>query len=257
MQRFAGQASNNCHYSINTMPDRSSSLLFAPHPYLDESPASWIQRVCQTHALSYRDLLGHLGIPQVSDPDVRLPVEHLCHIGQGTNVPVERLRLLGQTFRSSKPASLLRNRLQKLLCYDSSGHAMYRYCPRCLQMPPAPYLRVAWRFADWVWCPAHRSAMLEYCRNCHARLLSVQPSLIPPPDGVHSGISICRRCGQNLSSAKALRDEGHVPINFRRSMQHYLLRYFHTTRPPYELELNSLLGRKENPEWYDDMYLPE
>jgi hypothetical protein len=257
VRRIVGQANSNVRFPADTMSDRPHSLLSAPPSFPDESPASWIQRVCQAHAVTYRDLLSHLGIPHVTDPDVRLPVEHLGHIGRGTNVPEQQLQLLSQTFSSSEPALLRRNRLQNLLCFDNNGQAMYRYCPRCLLMPPAPYLRVAWRFVDWVWCPTHRTAMLDYCCRCHARLLSVQPSLRLPPDGVYPDISICRRCGESLSSAKALRDEGNILINFRPRMFRYLVGYFHTTPPPYQLDVKSLLGRREHPEWYDDMYLPD
>jgi hypothetical protein len=176
------------------MSERPHTLLVAPRPIYDESPASWIQRVCQMHSNSYARLLGHLGIPAVSDPDIHLPVDHLCHIGRGTYVPEEPLRSMGSIFHAVRTLP----RLSRLLNYDRRGSPAYRVCVHCLATDAVPYLRIAWRFKDWRHCPIHFTQLIEDCSRCHASIVSTRPSLGQTPSGRRFNVSDCAGCHASL-----------------------------------------------------------
>lgn len=191
------------------MINRPPSILVAPAPFADESPASWILRVCQMHCVTYRNLVECLGIPARSDPDVQLPVEHLCHLGGGTGIAEERLRSLGNVFHSVRALP----HLSKLLNYDARGRPAYRVCDQCLATDTAPYLRIAWRFKDWKHCPIHGSQLIECCATCRTSVVCTRPSLGQTPLGRPFNVSDCAGCHASLLDSG--RDIAPLPIDNR------------------------------------------
>ncbi|VWC41940.1 TniQ family protein [Burkholderia lata] len=138
------------------------SLLVVPTPIDDESPASWILRVCEKHHISYWMLLRNFGIKENYDPDISLRAEDLLRIGRGTKIPEQRLRNLGNTF-----SAVRRDRfLTALLITDRPCRVKYRFCTECLRTDPVPYFRIQWRFLDWKYCPIHRIELADHCGQC-------------------------------------------------------------------------------------------
>ncbi|PMS16464.1 hypothetical protein C0Z18_23115 [Trinickia dabaoshanensis] len=229
------------------MIDRPPSLLIAPTPFLDESPASWIQRVCQKHSLPYRTLLGNLGIPPRQDPDVQLPVDHICHIGRGTAVPLARLRLLGNVFRSIRELP----RLGRLLSFAPDGEPSYRVCFACLRTDAIPYLRIQWRFKDWGYCPIHHVPLSERCAECGAPVVAAKVCIGRTADGKTADISDCANCRKPLVGVGPAPN----PISTRTSqisaqmsiVSAVIRGYFYLEGFPERMGLDFLL-------WLDDKY---
>jgi len=175
------------------MSKRPPSILLAPQPIEDESPASWILRTCQTHSVTYQELAGCLGIPRCRDPDVYAPIDHLCHIGNGTRVTEKRLRSLGSAFQAVRE----RPQLKALLDFGARGEPSYRVCALCLAHDATPYLRIQWRFKDWIYCPVHHAALIRCCPGCGASIIGTKVSLSHSPNGDPLDISHCYHCGES------------------------------------------------------------
>ncbi|MFP6560003.1 TniQ family protein [Paraburkholderia sp. B3] len=151
------------------------------------------------HAVTYHELLGYLGIPRRRDPDVQLPIDHLCRIGSNTRVAEKRLRSLGSVFKSVRDFP----RVKTLLNFDIHGEPSYRVCALCLADDEVPYLRIQWRFKDWKYCPVHRNALMERCPECGVSIISTKVSLGHSPNGDLLDISHCYLCGHSRAHSGA------------------------------------------------------
>ncbi|MGG1946416.1 TniQ family protein [Trinickia sp. NRRL B-1857] len=231
------------------MNNRPASILVAPQPIEDESPASWILRTCQTHSVKYQELLEHLGIPQCRDPDVCLPVDYLCRIGHGTRVAEKRLRSLGSVFKAVRELP----ELKALLIFDAGGRPAYRVCALCLSHDEVPYLRIQWRFKDWNYCPVHHIALTWQCPECRSSIIGTKVSLGHSPNGDPSDISHCYHCGQprargSLAHSSATFDDRELAAqNFLVSA--VLHGYFLIEGFDRQVDLGFLLWLRENYPW--------
>lgn len=171
------------------------SIVNAPYPFPNESAASWIQRVCQLHGLTYKALSGFLGIKACRDPDVAVPRHFVCFIGLGTGISGKRLRELADVFHAVRlhPPS-------KALLNFHDGTPSYRFCPQCIATDLVPYLRIEWRFKDWTVCPKHQVKMLERCPHCGAPILGTMPCLGMSEDDEALGVGHCTFCERPLAT---------------------------------------------------------
>lgn len=242
----------NYRYLRVSMTERPRSILVAPCPYDDESPASWIQRVCQMHGITYQRLAESLGIVARHDPDITLPPEHICHIGAGTSVSGVRLRALSNTFHAVRALPRARN----LLNFDPLGAPTYRICRYCLANDPVPYLRIAWRFKDWKFCPFHHERLMDRCDKCNAYIKSTRPSLGKSPSGKHLNVSDCAACGQPHIKPAGVHGPPHVMFDGQElAAQDALVAtvlngYFRIEGFNRRLDLGFFLWLRENYEWH-------
>ncbi|CAJ0809097.1 TniQ family protein [Ralstonia flaminis] len=172
----------------------TSSIMIAPDPLPDESAASWIQRTCQLHGVTYKQLATSLGVKRCFDPDLTATRKHLCRIAEGTGIPFRVIEPLADSFKAARthPA------VKQLLNFDGKIPA-YRFCPKCLVTDRIPYLRTSWRIKGWTICPEHRVKMLERCPTCNARIRATEPCLGVSGETV-LGIDHCAACCNPLAT---------------------------------------------------------
>ncbi|WP_408322801.1 TniQ family protein [Paraburkholderia nemoris] len=175
--------------------NRSPSILVAPLPFADESPASWIIRTCLLHRISYRRLAASLGINPSRDPDLE-QVEHICRIGSGTHLSASQLQQLGDRFEAVR-----NERYRKLLLnFTDRREPVYRVCGSCLASDATPYFRIAWRLTDWTICPIHHERMISRCPSCHAEIKGTRPYLERTRDNDPLDLSDCPHCLASLTA---------------------------------------------------------
>jgi len=144
------------------------SLLALPDPIFDESPASWMLRLCHYHQSWPNQICGALGLRKITDFDVELSLESLHKLSYATSVKEASLSCLDSMFfhvRSSE-----QRRAAFLLNLSPRGYSSYRYCPDCLREDPVPYWRFTWRMAYFQICPTHRCLLLDRCFACGTML---------------------------------------------------------------------------------------
>lgn len=191
--------------------DRPRSLLVVPQPFADESPASWVMRVCLKHAVSFPELSASLGIRATHDPDTRLPSDHFCHIGAHTAVSPARLAELSMVFHAVRALP----RLRQLLRVDDAGRPTYAVCALCISTDPVPYFRIAWRFTDWNVCPRHAVKLHNRCQTCGSYIPAIVRSGSRALSGGKDGISRCQICKHRLYSTEP-ENQSHVePVHAR------------------------------------------
>lgn len=145
-------------------------LLYVPDPILDESPASWMVRLCQYHELWPNRLRQLFGISKMADFDIDLQLTHLLALTHGTAIGREKLVCLDRKFSQVRESTLA----QLFLLYTKQQLPFYRYCPECLASDPVPYWRLTWRMAHVHICPIHFSRMLNRCLECGQFIGAVQ-----------------------------------------------------------------------------------
>ena len=174
--------------------NHSSSIMIAPDPLPDESAASWIQRTCQLHGVTYKDLAASLGMKRCADPDLTATRKHLCRIAEGTGIPFKVIEPLADSFKAAR----IRPSIKQLLNFDGKNPT-YRFCPKCFVTDRIPYLRTSWRVKEWKICPDHRVKMLERCPACKAKIRATEPCLGMSGETV-LGIDHCAACRKPLAT---------------------------------------------------------
>lgn len=144
------------------MKKHAPSLLVAPRPIADETPASWILRTCQMHQCGISSLFKAFAIRRPVDLDLQLCAKSLAQIAHGTAIPPTDVTRLHKIFTNVRRNKELRSELN----FDTNGEPIYRFCAECLSEDAYPYLRVAWRFLVWKICPVHLTEMQDRCPHC-------------------------------------------------------------------------------------------
>lgn len=147
---------------------RTPSLLSLPEPILDESPASWMLRLCQYHQSWPNQIFDVLGLSKITDFDMELSLRSLQKLSFSTAVKKASLSTLDGMFAHLRTYDA--RQAAFLLNSSSRGYSSYRYCPDCLREDPVPYWRFTWRMVYFLVCPKHRCVMLDRCLACHAVL---------------------------------------------------------------------------------------
>jgi hypothetical protein len=170
------------------MEKNRPSLLSVPMPLIDESPASWLLRICQLHQCSMQSIHDLFEIERTNDPDLNLTAGSLISIAYGTQVQMEAVERLGRAFSLVRRSLVLR---KQLYC-DRNRLPLYRFCYRCLANDATPYWRIAWRFAEWKICPIHMLPMQDRCPHCGGFLTPNNPNLKCDP--TVGDLPICIKC---------------------------------------------------------------
>jgi hypothetical protein len=144
------------------------SLLALPDPILDESPASWMLRLCHYHQSWPNQVFDVLSLRKVTDLDVQLSLESMRRLSYATSVKEASLSCLDSMFFHIR--SCEQRQAAFLLNWSPKGYSSYRYCPNCLREDPVPYWHFTWRMAYFRVCPKHRCVMLDRCLACNAML---------------------------------------------------------------------------------------
>lgn len=169
-----------------------------PEPLVDESLASWIQRVCQLYNLTYPEFYESMGLLPSKDPDLCLSAIDIPKISAICNISTKKFKYIESLFCRMKHRSNLRRYMRKI----KKIAPFYWFCTKCWESDETPYLRGAWRLECWAYCPTHRIRMRSTCPNCDRRL-AIQCSLLANKSGGQgvSSFIFCRYCRQNMCVA--------------------------------------------------------
>jgi len=166
-----------------------------PTPFLNESLASWIQRICQVYDLTLNRF--HESFPTLSDKDIDLCLtsRHLGEIIKKYKISASHVQLINESFCRLAE----RPNLQSLLLMDVIDGYSYRFCPACWATDKIPYMRIEWRFRTSEYCFVHHSNLQSACHSCgkcvpiHRSILG--GSIMPPPA---SNLAMCFYCRADL-----------------------------------------------------------
>jgi hypothetical protein len=129
-----------------------------PAPFIDESPASWLQRICARNAFSITRLKETLKIRGAFDFDVDLREHHWARIHHAMGfereweIHRERLRLLRRPWSHETFEDVARER-------------EYSWCPLCFFEDKEPYFRWSWRCGEGL-CSVHGTELRAGCQHC-------------------------------------------------------------------------------------------
>lgn len=166
-------------------------LLASPEPFFDESPASWVQRICFAHQYSLARLLSILKMSNSArDFDLKMSSEerHLLFALTETGS-----KACGRAIEAYAVAAMIDG---SHWLSDRHGSPKYRFCPECLGSDIVPYLRWWWRFTKATRCLYHGCEMLEQCTWCGAPLVLSRAVLSSSgPKVAIETLGHCQECG--------------------------------------------------------------
>lgn len=200
------------------------TLLATPVPFIDESPMSWILRICALHACSVSWMRRHFGLPPMCDFDLDLGEEDWSRVLQETGFTSDWLPSIDYT-RALKSVGAWENYCAR---YRSEP---YRWCPTCFFFDKVPYYRRSWRFGTWH-CTVHGCLLRACCPSCGERPEPSQTSR-----RVILSLAYCQYCG-NALAANAEVDES------RAGLQEYLGRYVDEMRGEFRQRIRAIKGEE-------------
>jgi hypothetical protein len=222
-----------------------------PHPFIDESLASWIHRICQVYDLTFTRFKKIFKTTENTDPDMYLTKQQLHQLLIICDLKTTDTQYIEAIFCKF----VERKNLQALLLtHDVDGYS-YRYCPICWKNDSIPYMRIEWRFRTSEFCFEHEIDLLSRCSFCaepipiHRALLSGSHA---PPPLLH--LAQCTNCRSDLRLTPNSPDFGMKAkhqmkerIKLQRTIvsavQHnYFMLDFSPKKYALELLLNSLIG---------------
>ncbi len=162
-------------------------------PQPDESLSSWLHAMTLANGISLLQFGRFAGLN--SAPNLRM-LDYYC--------PEWLWRLVVGQMRLPRRLAwrlLSQRRLESLALRVSrapehGGIIWLQYCPACWSEDPRPYFRRHWRLATLLHCRQHYKALRDQCPRCRFGIG------FPQGDILHE-IHLCRRCGFDLSEARA------------------------------------------------------
>lgn len=187
--------------AVNNRRSKSAStVLFpiAPAPFVDESPISWVQRLCGEHHLTYptmEKLLSYWPKKDDWDCDVNQPRwRHLCSQsgmkGVACSVAFSKFQVISDLFG------------QETWQLQSRKKPSYSWCVSCWRDDEVPYLRWSWRLRKVRTCDIHRVVLSQQCPWCNSQM-ALNRALLTN-GGAYPGVpnlSYCCSCGMPMADA--------------------------------------------------------
>lgn len=175
------------------------SLVHVPEPFLDESPASWLIRVCEYHQSWPNHLFRLFRLSNIRDIDLDLNPASLRKLCYGTKISSDQLKLLARKFATVRKG----DHAEAFLLYKKKEKAAhYRFCPECLKKDRTPYWRLTWRMSHIQICVDHQCRLISHCRSCDVEIgpLMVQSKHLPDC-ATRGWCGHCQNCGASLAEA--------------------------------------------------------
>ncbi len=180
---------------------KTSAIIFpiAPQPFDDESPISWMQRLCGAHHCTYatlRKLIGHMPTNYDWDnPNTADAFHDLCQLADlksiVCSVAVRGYQAVAKTAAHDKWQLLTNN------------SPTYKWCPDCWRNDEVPYLRWGWRVSRVGLCNIHQTELVKSCPWCDSAMI-IKRSLLTT-SGSFAGVpnlSYCCKCGLPMADAE-------------------------------------------------------
>ncbi len=175
------------------MEATSPRLYGVPRPLRCESPASWVQRVCQRYDLTYSKFLACIGKRAANDIDLALQPENYLALSNVCGIEFAAFDLM----RRSLGRCAWMRELQELVSFREKQLPLYRFCHLCWRADKIPFLRLEWRFARWTMCPTHGIPMSDRCSVC-LEPLQMQRAMLGGASRVVASLAYCYCCGSDM-----------------------------------------------------------
>lgn len=174
-------------------------LLCAGSPFVDESRASWVQRICGAHQYSLTRLNQICGTkPPRGDWDRSVGYVNWSRLLRMAEQPVDACRQavmsLSTLERGYSP--------QKYLLYNR-GRPYSRWCAKCLADDEIPYLRWEWRLQSVSQCSKHGDVLFDVCPWCGTNLWLDRSLLVFWGTGGSVDLAHCHACGMSITDGEA------------------------------------------------------
>lgn len=174
-------------------------LLARPDPFIDESPASWIQRLSGAHQYSLSQLSRITNIhPKRADWDFNVTNDEwsfLLRLADAESNSCGEARFALNTIRRGLP-------MQRPL-FHAGERPSYRWCSACLSNDCVPYLRWHWRLAAYTHCRVHHRRLEELCPWCKSPLSVHRALLVSGGSAIGVlDLSSCGACGMPLTTGE-------------------------------------------------------
>lgn len=164
-------------------------LLAAPPSLPNESPLSWVQRLCGAHQYSIARLRGITGLnPYVGDWDTGVSRSEWVGLLNLADINADSC---GEGLYCLR--HLCANFLRREILLYEKQMPRYRWCSLCLSSDPIPYLRWDWRLIGLNHCLIHRVPLDDQCGWCNSFLQVQRTLLVSSPD-----LATCAGCGMAL-----------------------------------------------------------
>jgi hypothetical protein len=184
--------------SNNRRGKKTSTVVFpiAPDPFEDESPISWVQRLCGEHHCTYATLEKLLQLkPKFYDWDDSVDSRLWLHLSRCCGfreVPCS----VGRQRNLMAANFLGKDKWQMLIRKTPS----YKWCALCWQEDSIPYLRWFWRWDRVKICSLHRVPLSDACPWCNSSLLLTRALLTKSgPYVAVPNLSYCGSCSMPMA----------------------------------------------------------
>ena len=186
--------------SKNRRSKKASTVAFpiAPRPFEDESPISWVQRICGEHHCTYATLEKLLEFkPKLYDWDDSVDRKIWSCLTRICGYKADACYL---GFRRNQIAAkfLGKDKWQMFTRKSPS----YKWCTLCWRDDPIPYLRWIWRWEKVNTCTVHRVKLQQFCPWCNSPMLLKRALLTK--SGPYVGVpdlSYCGSCAMPMADA--------------------------------------------------------
>lgn len=223
--------------AMQSVDEPGYRLWCAEPAFVDESRASWIQRLCGSHFCSFQVLGKFSGIKLIAS-DWDRPVTGgawsrlLAASGQSMETCSQAIRGFAALKRLYRTRSMLQ--------YEGASPSS-RWCRQCLASDRLPYLRWEWRLSQVTSCSLHRMPLSEFCPWCKSPLYIRRSLLAFTGHGAPvSDLATCASCGMSLFDAIGEPQSEESVGSVSESHFHDLIRIIKDSgdSPQTQLELN-------------------
>jgi hypothetical protein len=175
-------------------------LPFSPRPFSQELLSSWLLRVAAANCVSLNELLVGFELRNrrlefEGTIDYRLTESTVEALAVFCRTPVRTIHNMAIAYRAPKQSPRLLLRFTE--CHRHCGRACsirarYAFCSSCLDEQTTIHVHWEWALSFLLFCPVHRSPMLEACPSC-----GWPDPLSFAGEGEHAQAS-CRFCNASL-----------------------------------------------------------
>ncbi|MFZ6755214.1 TniQ family protein [Undibacterium sp. Dicai25W] len=162
-----------------------------------ESLYSWLQRLAQSQAMSYKQITELFELNHIKDMDApALPIQRntFSKISNLNDAWFQGLFAINKSIRKFKS-------VKKQLRINNEKKPITSICSECLKNDSFPYFRIEWRFQFWKICPYHAIELNTTCPHCNNDI-TLSDSLLAGLNSVPN-FRYCQSCLLEFSKKKS------------------------------------------------------
>ena len=169
-------------------------------PLLDESPTSWITRICLKYHISLQNLISIYELKDLMKEPVNITADLnplSIFLPEGESLP---------NTINSKIASFewKKGRSDWLIYPNKKGSVFHnsftRICPKCLR--EKGYYQLKWMLGIVNFCAEHSIELIEQCPKCKSSITSIIKSSYSKRIIFHENTTRCKKCNYQLTRMK-------------------------------------------------------